>query len=69
MKIHFHKNHILTHRHHGQRHYLCNWPWWQFFSLKAAKITVCPPSTGYRLWVYTRGRAHVFDLVFDRRSV
>jgi len=45
------------------------WPWWRMVSLGPVRLDVYPPSTGYRLWVYTRWGACYGDLVFDRRNL
>ena len=44
------------------------WPWWKLFSPKFFKLDVTLPSTGYRLWVYSRWGAIHFDAYIDRRS-
>lgn len=44
------------------------WPWWLLFSWRFSHIDVHPPSTGYRLWVYTRWGAVFVGVVFDRRK-
>ena len=42
------------------------WPWWLLISFRICRLDVAKPSSGYRLWVYTRWRAPYFDIVFDR---
>ncbi|WP_290439381.1 hypothetical protein [Xanthomonas axonopodis] len=32
------------------------------------RLELCRPTTGYRLWVYTRWGAMYGDVVFDRRK-
>lgn len=44
------------------------WPWWKLFSVSMAELEVYRPSTGHRLWIYTRRGAVHFDLIFDRRK-
>lgn len=43
--------------------------YWRLFSLAVNKLGVILPTTGYRLWVYTRWGAMHFDLIFDRRNI
>lgn len=45
------------------------WPWWLLFSMSLIKLEVCTPSTGRRLWVYTRWGALYADFILDRRGV
>jgi hypothetical protein len=45
------------------------WPWWQLVAFAFVRLDVHLPSTGYRLWVYTRFGAVYGDIVFDRRQV
>jgi len=51
------------------------WPRWRLFSLSLIRLDTYPPSTGYRLWVYTKSRTpgggnvgRTIDLYFDRRK-
>ena len=45
------------------------WPWWRLVSPSLHRLPhVCSPSTGYRLWVYTRWGSIFFDIFFDRRK-
>ncbi|KAF1008984.1 MAG: hypothetical protein GAK28_00616 [Luteibacter sp.] len=44
------------------------WPWWRQLACKALRLQVWAPSTGYRLWVYTRWGACFFDVFIDRRK-
>lgn len=44
------------------------WPWWRLASFSVVRLEVYPPTTGYRLWVYTRWGALHGDVVFDRRK-
>lgn len=44
------------------------WPWWRLASFGPVRLSsVVLPSTGYRLWVYTRWGACHFDVFLDRR--
>lgn len=43
------------------------WEWWRLVSFSFVKLTVQEPSTGYRVWVYTRRFVCHFDLYIDRR--
>lgn len=41
------------------------WPWWKPASFLACKIfTFKEDSHGWRLWVYTRKTAFIFDIYF-----
>lgn len=68
MIIRFSKSfaHFRTHLHpmHGPQ----IWPWWRLVSFGPHRLGVCSPSTGYRLWIYTRWGACHFDVFFDRRE-
>jgi hypothetical protein len=45
------------------------WPWWRWISFSILILPhVHKPSTGWRLWVYTRWGAAFFDVYFDRRD-
>ena len=44
------------------------WPWWRLFSLSWVRLEVHCPSTGYRLWVYSRWGSPSFDFYVDRRE-
>lgn len=46
-----------------------SWPWWRLFGVSVVRLEVVAPTTGYRLWLYTRWGAAYGDLVFDRRTV
>jgi hypothetical protein len=48
---------------HGPR----TWPWWRVASVKFVRLEIKPPSSGYRLWVYTRWGAWCGDIYIDRR--
>lgn len=43
------------------------WPWWLLFSLGLVNLQTCSPTTGKRLWVYTRWGAIYFEFILDRR--
>lgn len=43
------------------------WPWWRLIAFGAANLHPALPSTGYRLWIYTRWGACHFDVFLDRR--
>ncbi|NID14977.1 hypothetical protein [Luteibacter yeojuensis] len=46
------------------------WPWWRLVSATIVRLGgIHAPSTGRRLWVYTRWGACFFDCVVDRRKV
>ena len=45
------------------------WPWWRLVSFSVVRLEIHLPSTGYRLWVYTRWGACFFDVYFDRRNL
>ena len=45
------------------------WPWWRLFGLLFVRLgEVHEPSTGYRLWIYTRAGGRTLEVYFDRRS-
>lgn len=46
-----------------------NWPWWRLFSIRVVRIDMCWPSTGRRMWFYTRWGAGYVGIIFDRRRV
>ena len=43
------------------------WPWWRLFGLGFCRLAVHDPSTGYRMWVYTRAGGRTVEVIFDRR--
>lgn len=43
-------------------------PFWHIIGFRFCRIAMFNPSTGYRLWVYTRWGSMDFDLIFDRRN-
>lgn len=57
----FPRRHLIP---HGPQ----TWPWWKVCGLRYCVIGVSPPSTGHRLWIYTRWGAWLGDLVVDRRT-
>lgn len=44
------------------------WPWWRLLSLGPSRLDICKPSTGYRLWIYTRWGVRHIDIFIDRRE-
>lgn len=44
------------------------WRWWRLFSSSIIRLNPWPPSTGIRLWVYTRWGAICFDVYIDHRE-
>lgn len=44
------------------------WRWWHVFSVSLIKLRVQAPTTGWRLWIYTRWWAYHFDIYFVRRE-
>ena len=62
MKFYFPKS-FLTGCSHGPQ----TWPWWRLVVPSVNSIGVQKPSTGWRLWLYTRWGALSFDVYFDRR--
>lgn len=44
------------------------WPWWRLFSISVVRLAVHQPSTGYRLWFYTRWGAGHIGIYLDRRA-
>jgi hypothetical protein len=45
------------------------WPWWKLFHLSYVNLSsVKYPSWGRRLWIYTKRKAHNFDIYFDSRG-
>jgi len=43
------------------------WPWWKLMSFGPCRLDCHAPTSGYRLWVYTRWGAWFADIYFDRR--
>jgi len=62
MKIRFDNKLKMIDARHGQS----DLAWWQLFSTYFCKPNYCYPSTGYRLWVYTRYGAFHIGIVFYR---
>lgn len=53
----------------GVTHGPQSWPWWRLVSSSIVKLgNVNTPSTGWRLWLYTRWGAWCGDIYFDRRA-
>ena len=51
------------------RHGPVKFKWWQLFTMMHMELkAVMNPSTGHRLWMYTRWGATFFDIYFDRRG-
>ena len=44
------------------------WPWWQCFAFRHSIISVTKPSTGHRLYLYTRWGTADIEMTFDRRA-
>lgn len=44
------------------------WPWWRLVTPSFISLHVHPPSSGYRLWLYTRWGSPCFDIYFNRRD-
>lgn len=53
---------------HGTVHGPQSWAWWKFVSFAYIPLRTATPSTGHRLWVYTRWGAWFHDVILDRRS-
>lgn len=49
---------------HGPQH----WPWWKLLSISIVKLGVYTPSTGRRMWIYTRRGAVFFEWFIIRRA-
>ena len=46
-----------------------NEPWYRCLAIiRVFELTPQRPTTGYRMWIYTRWGSCHFDLYFDRRS-
>lgn len=54
---------------HGPERDPQNWPRWKFFKFAYTKLDVHRPSSGHRLWLYTRRWAYDFDIYIDRRHL
>ena len=65
MKLHFHAG---LHKPNNCLHGPQVWEWWRLLGYLICTTTVAPPSTGYRLWLYTRWWAVYLDITFDRRK-
>lgn len=46
-----------------------SWPWWRLASFMLLRLNIGLPSTGWRLWIYTRWGTCHGDVFFDRRRV
>lgn len=44
------------------------WPCWRLMSFSLVRLEMAEPSSGWRLWVYTRWGAWYGDMVLDRRG-
>lgn len=51
----------------GVKHGPQVWAWWHLFSLSLISLEVYAPTTGKRLWLYTRWGALYADFILDRR--
>lgn len=61
-------------KYRGVQHDECPkiWPWWRVFAFYFAgnaKMRYAAPTTGSRLWIYTRWGSGYIDLVIDRRDL
>lgn len=58
-------------RYRGVQHDGCPkvWPWWRIAKFSLIRAGVHPPTTGLRLWIYTRWGALFADLIIDRRGI
>lgn len=45
-----------------------NWSWWRLFSIKVVRQDIARPSTGRRMWFYTRWGAGYVGVYIDRRT-
>jgi hypothetical protein len=43
------------------------WPWWRLFSFSVVRQDIPLPSTGRRVWFYTRWGAGYVGIYLDRR--
>lgn len=44
------------------------WPLWRLVSMRLGSLNIEKPSTGHRLWVYTRRGSFSVDVIFDRHA-
>lgn len=56
--------HQVFHPSHGPQ----SWRWWHLFSIRAVRVSVHPPSSGFNIWFYSRWGALILGLYFDRRT-
>jgi len=52
----------------GCEHGPKTWPWWKLCTFSFVRLTCELPSTGYRLWCYTRAGGRTLDIYLDRRK-
>lgn len=45
------------------------WPWWRLVAVRFYRAQVNLPSTGWRIWLYTRWGACYLDVICDRRGI
>ncbi|WP_125124276.1 MULTISPECIES: hypothetical protein [Phytobacter] len=45
------------------------WPWWRLISFSVVRQDIRPPSTGRRMWFYTRWGAGYVGVYIDRRAI
>ena len=44
------------------------WPWWRLLSFGLVRQDIQRPSTGRRLWIYTRWGAFYVGIIIDMRA-
>ncbi|BCU91116.1 Uncharacterised protein [Yersinia pseudotuberculosis] len=45
------------------------WPWWRLFSISVVRQDIHRPSTGRRMWFYTRWGAGYMGIILVRRAL
>lgn len=45
------------------------WPWWKWIAFRLSHLSVCLPSTGRVIWLYTRWGAISLGMTIDRRGM
>jgi hypothetical protein len=45
------------------------WKWWRIVWFRIVRLHPIAPSTGYRLWIYTRWAGVTVDVFLDRRNI
>lgn len=58
-------------RYQGVQHDECpkSWPWWRIVAFYLGRLDIVAPTSGMRLWVYTRWGSIYADVVIDRRGL